>query len=117
MEIWGTGNPVREWGYVEDAAEGIVVAMEKYNDIEILNLGEGKGYTIREIAKIIKEAAGWEGEFVFDRSRPDGAPKKILDVSKMKEVLGWEPTTAVKEGIGKAVEWYKENIAQRESTG
>ncbi|MBT9132997.1 MAG: GDP-L-fucose synthase [Firmicutes bacterium] len=117
VEIWGTGNPVREWGYVEDAAEGIVVAMEKYNDIEILNLGEGKGYTIREIAKIIKEAAGWEGEFVFDRSRPDGAPKKILDVSKMKEVLGWEPTTAVKEGIGKAVEWYKENIAQRESTG
>ena len=116
VEIWGTGNPIREWGYVEDAAEGIVVAMEKYNDIGILNLGEGKGYTIREIAQTIKEAVDWEGEFVFDSSRPDGAPRKILDVSRMRRVLAWEPKTPVKEGIRKAVEWYAENIVQKETT-
>lgn len=107
VEIWGTGNPIREWGYVEDAAEGIIIAMEKYNDIEILNMGEGKGYTIREIAQTIKEAISWEGEFVFDASRPDGAPKKILNVDKMRRVLDWEPKTSIKEGIRKAVEWYK----------
>jgi len=116
VEIWGTGNPVREWGYVEDAAEGIAIAIEKYNDIEILNLGEGKGYTIREVAQQIKEAVGWEGEFIFDPSRPDGAPKKILDVATMKRVLDWEPRTRIKEGVRKTVEWYKENIVQRETT-
>lgn len=115
VEIWGTGSPVREWGYVEDAAEGIIVAMEKYDDIEILNLGEGKGYTIIEIAQTVKEAVGWEGEFVFDRSRPDGALKKILDIDKMKKTLGWEPKTRIKEGIMKAVEWYMENIVQKQT--
>ena len=84
--------------------------MEKYNDIEILNLGEGKGYTIKEIAEIIKEAVGWGGEFVFDPSRPDGAPKKVLDVSRMKRVLGWESKTPIKEGVRKAIEWYMNNF-------
>lgn len=107
--IWGTGNPIREWGYVEDAAEGIVIAMEKYNDIEIMNIGEGKGYTIKEIAYMIKDAVGWDGEFEFDISRPDGAPKKVLDVSKMKSILGWEPKTSIGEGIRKTVKWYIEN--------
>jgi len=107
--IWGTGNPIREWGYVEDAAEGIVIAMEKYNDIEIMNIGEGKGYTIKEIAYMIKDAVGWDGEFEFDISRPDGAPKKVLDVSKMKSILGWEPKTSIVEGIRKTVKWYIEN--------
>lgn len=110
VEIWGTGDPVREWGYVEDAAQGIMVAMEKYNDIDILNLGEGKGYTIREIAEMIREAVGWQGEFVFDLTRPDGAPKKILDVNKMRRALSWEPKTPIKEGIRETVEWYMDNL-------
>jgi len=110
VEIWGTGDPVREWGYVEDAAQGIVVAMEKYNDIDILNLGEGKGYTIRRIAEMIKEAVGWDGEFVFDLTRPDGAPKKILDVNKMRKALGWKPKTPIEEGIRKTVKWYMSNL-------
>jgi len=114
VEIWGTGNPVREWGYVEDAAEGIVTAMEKYNDIEILNLGEGKGYTIKELAEMIKGAVGWEGEFVFDPSRPDGAPQKILDTGRMKRLLGWEPKTSIKNGLGKTVGWYMNNFIGRE---
>ena len=116
VEIWGTGNPVREWGYVEDTAEGIVTAMERYEEIDILNLGEGKGYTIKEIAEIIKEAVGWEGEFVFDPARPDGAPRKVLDVNKMRRVLGWEPKTPIREGIRKTVEWYMQNVLQKEGS-
>lgn len=110
VEIWGTGSPIREWGYVEDAAEGIVVAMEKHNDIQIMNLGEGKGYTIKEIAEMIKEAVGWGGQFIFDPSRPDGAPKKILDVTKMNKILEWQPNTSIKSGISHTVKWYLHNI-------
>lgn len=115
VEIWGTGNPVREWGYVKDAAEGIIAAMEKYNDIEILNIGEGRGYTIRGIAEIVRKTVDWEGEFVFDPSRPDGAAKKILDVSRMRSILGWEPKTPIKEGVRKAIEWYMENTVRKEN--
>lgn len=106
VEIWGTGTPVREWGYVEDAAEGIIFAMEKHDDIGIMNLGEGKGYTITEIAGLIKHAVGWEGSFAFDTTRPDGAPRKVLDVTKMKAALGWAPETGIEEGIEKTVRWY-----------
>lgn len=106
VEIWGSGNPIREWLYVEDASDGIVRAIQAYNDIEIMNIGAGVGYSVKEIAFMIKRAADWNGEFTFDRSRPDGAPKKILDVTKMKEVLGWEPSTGIEEGIKKTVNWY-----------
>ena len=110
VEIWGTGNPIREWGYVEDAAEGIVIAMEKYDKMEILNLGEGTGYTIKALAQMIKESVGWDGKFISDLSHPDGAPKKVLDVVKMKNLLKWEPKTPIKEGIKKTVNWYMANV-------
>jgi GDP-L-fucose synthase len=106
VEIWGSGEPIREWLYVEDASEGIVRATQVYNDIEIMNIGTGIGFSIKEIANMVKLAADWGGEFVFDRSRPDGAPKKILDVSRMKEVLNWWPKTNIEQGIRKTVEWY-----------
>jgi len=109
IEIWGTGDPIREWGYVDDAADGIVLAMESYHGFGILNLGEGRGYTIKEIAEMIREATGWKGEFVFNTSYPDGAPKKILDVTKMKEVLQWEPSTSIRAGIKEAVKWYTQS--------
>ncbi|MDA8085691.1 MAG: NAD-dependent epimerase/dehydratase family protein [Nitrospiraceae bacterium] len=112
--IWGTGEPVREWGYVEDAAEGIALAMERYDEPEILNLGEGRGYTIREIAGMISRAASWDGEFEFDLSRPDGAPKKILDVSRMEAVLGWRPGTRIDAGIEKTVRWYLDKYYPRD---
>ena len=103
VEIWGTGAPIREWMYVADAAEGIVIATEKYNDIDIFNLGSGKGCTIKELAEIIKDEVGWEGQFVFDTQRPDGAPRKIFDVGQMKSKLSWAPPTRLKEGIRKTV--------------
>ena len=108
--IWGSGSPVREWGYAEDAAEGIVLAMERYDGLDILNLGEGRGYTIKEIAGMISRAASWDGEFEFDLSRPDGAPKKVLDVSRMETVLGWRPETEIEAGIGKTVKWYLDSL-------
>jgi GDP-L-fucose synthase len=110
IEVWGTGNAVREWMYVEDAAEGIVMAAERYSEIEILNLGSGKGCSIRALAKMIAEAAGWRGELVFDSARPDGAPIKILDTRKMTEKLGaWYPATRLADGIARTVAWYEEH--------
>ena len=109
VEIWGTGSPIREWGYVDDAADGILRAVEKYDDIEIMNIGQGKGYTIKEIAYMIRQAVGWEGDFLLDTSKPDGAPKKVLDVSKMKSVLGWGPPTDILTGIQRTVDWYMRN--------
>jgi len=110
--IWGTGKVIREWMYVEDAAEGIVAALNKYDSIEILNLGWGKGWTIIETAEYIKRAVGWEGEFVFDLSKPDGAPKKILDVSRMHSLLGWRPKVDIEEGIRRTVKWYLDKISE-----
>ena len=110
VEIWGTGRPVREWLYVEDASEGIVRATDRYDDIEILNLGSGQGCSIHELAEIVREEAGWTGKFVYDPKRPDGAPCKILDVSKMKQVLGgWTPTTALRAGIRRTIGWLVEH--------
>jgi len=118
VEVWGTGNAVREWMYVEDAAEGIALATEQYDDIEIMNLGAGKGCSIRELAEMIAEAADWQGNLVFDTTRPDGAPVKILDAQKMtKELGGWSPPTRLRDGIARTVAWYtkhRETISDSE---
>jgi len=110
VEIWGTGKPIREWIYVEDSAEAIVKTLdnfEKFSANEIMNVGVKKGISIKDLAVIIKEVVGWSGEFVFKTEKPDGAMKKVLVSEKMKEKLGWEPPTNLKEGIKKTVEWYK----------
>ena len=112
VEIWGTGSPVREWMYVKDAAEGILAATEKYDEIGILNLGCQQGYTIKELAEIIKQEVGWAGKFVFDTQRPDGAPRKIIDATRMKNRLDWAPSTGLREGIRKTISWYMEHLNQ-----
>lgn len=110
VEVWGSGRPIREWMYVEDAAEGILRAGERYSDVEVLNLGSGLGCSVAELAAMIGELAGWKGRFVFDASRPDGAPRKILDVAKMQRILdGWRPATNLREGIAKTIAWYRSN--------
>ena len=106
VEIWGSGNPVREWLYVEDAAEGIVRATQEYDETDILNLGCGEGSSVRELAETIRQLVGWSGEFSYDMSRPDGAARKVFDVSKMKATLGWTPVTRLKDGIRKTIDWY-----------
>jgi GDP-L-fucose synthase len=110
VEVWGTGNAIREWMYVEDAADGIVHATERYNEIEILNLGSGKGCSIRELAEMIAEAADWQGQFRYDPTRPDGAPVKILGTKKMTAALGgWSARTGLREGIAQTVDWYRQH--------
>jgi GDP-L-fucose synthase len=114
VEIWGSGQPIREWMYVEDAAEGIVLATEGYNDIEIVNLGSGQGCSIRELAEVIREIIGWRGDFRYDTSHPDGAPQKVMDISKMRAALGaWLPRTELREGIATTIEW----LARHEHSG
>ncbi|MFC1571236.1 NAD-dependent epimerase/dehydratase family protein [Candidatus Margulisiibacteriota bacterium] len=109
VEIWGTGTPIREWMYVEDAAKGIVIATEKYDQMDILNLACQKGYSIKEIAEAIRAEVKWSGEFVYQTDKPDGAPKKILDMTNMKKHLGWMPKTSLPEGIKKTIQWYLDN--------
>ena len=111
VEIWGTGKPRREFLYVDDLADACVYLMENcnYKDIgEFVNVGTGKDLTIRELAEIIKNVVGYEGDLVFDTSKPDGTPRKLLDVSKLS-ALGWKAKTSLEEGLKKTYKWYLEN--------
>ena len=81
-------------------------ATEQYNELEILNLGCGQGSSVRELAEMIRERLDWSGDFTYDTSRPDGAPRKIFDVSRMKTALGWTPPTGLSDGIRKTIDWF-----------
>jgi GDP-L-fucose synthase len=107
--VWGTGRPVREWLYVEDAAEGIIRAAERYDDVEPLNIAVGRGYTIAELAAMIQEIVGYEGRIVYDTTKPDGALRKTGDITKMKAMLDWEPPTPIREGIRRTLDWFVEH--------
>lgn len=109
--VWGTGKPVREWLYVEDAAEAMIKAISATPTIEPINIGVGKGVSVKELAETIKETVGYKGNLVFDITKPDGAPYKTMGNDKMKKLfMGWYPPTDLKEGIKKTVQWYNENI-------
>lgn len=101
--IWGTGTPLREFLYVDDLAEACVYLMNHYSGDETVNLGTGKEVTIKELAETVKEIVGFEGTLTFDTTKPDGTPRKLLDVSKL-ESLGWKYHTELKEGIRLAYE-------------
>ena len=106
--LWGSGEPFREFLYADDMADASMFFMEKfdYKDIgEIINIGTGKDLKIKELAVIVKDVIGFEGEIRHDLTKPDGPPKKLLDVSKIKS-LGWEAKTSLQEGIKKVYEWY-----------
>ncbi|KXA95360.1 NAD-dependent dehydratase [candidate division MSBL1 archaeon SCGC-AAA259E19] len=106
---WGTGEPTREFLYVEDAARGIVDAMEKYEKPEPVNLGSGMEISIRDLVYKIKDLVGFDGEVKWDTSKPGGQPRRKLDVSKAKEEFGWEAKTDFEEGLKETIEWYTEN--------
>jgi nucleoside-diphosphate-sugar epimerase len=109
VTIWGSGTPIREFLYVEDCADGILLAAEKYDAAEPLNIGTGVGTTIRELVETLSEVLKFRGEIVWDRTKPDGQAKKILEVSKMKRELDWHPRFALREGLEKTVRWYQQN--------
>lgn len=108
VTIWGTGAPRREFLYVDDLADACVHLMNTYDDAETVNVGTGVDLSIKELAEIIARVVGYEGELRFDPSKPDGTPRKLLDVSKLT-ALGWRYKTELVEGIRKSYRWYVEN--------
>ena len=106
--MWGTGKPLREFMYVDDLADALVHLMLNYSDEIHVNMGTGKDLTIGELAEIVKEVVGYEGKIVNDLSKPDGTPRKLLDISRL-ESTGWKYKTELKEGIEKVYKWYLEN--------
>jgi GDP-L-fucose synthase len=113
LEAWGTGAPVREFLYVEDAAEAIVRAGAACDDGRPLNVGTGIGTSIRELTELLCEVAGFRGRIVWDPTKPDGAMRKVLDVSRMRAQLGWTPPTALRDGLERTVAWYREHARAR----
>ena len=107
--MWGTGKPLREFMYVDDLADALVHLMLNYSDEIHVNMGTGKDLAIGELAEIVKEVVGFKGKIVNDLSKPDGTPRKLLDVSRL-ESTGWKYKTELKEGIEKVYKWYLENI-------
>jgi GDP-L-fucose synthase len=117
IEVWGTGKPVREFIYVEDCADAIILAAQKYNDVTLpLNIGTGIGTSIRELVESINAVTGYGGRIVWNADRPDGAMMKVLDVDRMKKELdGWAPPTDLKRGLTKTIAWYRANKAQADA--
>jgi GDP-L-fucose synthase len=107
--VWGTGKASREFLYVEDAAEAIILVAEKYDKAEPVNIGAGKEITIRELVELVADLTGYEGKIVWDTSKPDGQPRRCLDTSRAKKEFGFEAKTDFKRGLKKTIEWYEEN--------
>jgi GDP-L-fucose synthase len=113
VTLWGTGSPLREFLHVNDLAQAVVLASEKYDSSLHLNVGSGEDLSIKELATKVATAAGFTGEIEWDSSKPDGTPRKVLDVSRIK-ALGWQPTITLDEGIASTIAWYKEASARGE---
>jgi GDP-L-fucose synthase len=113
VTLWGSGAPLREFLHVDDLAKAVVIAAEKYDSSMHLNVGTGEDLSIKTLAQKVANAAGFTGQIEWDASKPDGTPRKVLDVSRMK-ALGWKPTITLDEGIASTIAWYKEANARRE---
>lgn len=107
LPVWGTGKATREFLYVEDAAEAIVLAAARLTDSEPVNLGAGMEISIRELSEKIAVLCGFKGELVWDPTKPDGQPRRSLDVSRAKKLLGWNAKTPLDEGLKRTIEWYR----------
>ncbi len=110
VEVWGTGRPVREFLHSEDLAKALIVMMEKYDDAGIVNVGCGKGVSVAQLAEIMRTTVGYDGDLVFDASRPDGTPRKILDISKITS-MGWKPEIPLINGLQSTYQWALEHQA------
>jgi GDP-L-fucose synthase len=105
--LWGTGSPKREFLHVDDLASAVVHLGKNYNSPEHLNIGTGEDLTIKELAELVAELSGFKGELAWDSSKPDGTPRKVLDVSKAK-ALGWAPKISLRDGVASTIAWYKD---------
>ena len=110
LVVWGSGKPRREFLHVDDAASACLFLLQKYDSPEIINVGCGQDISIRELAELICDVVGFDGELTWDTSKPDGTPRKLLDVAKLKN-LGWQPTISLREGIARTYEWFVNNVA------
>ena len=108
VELWGTGKPLREFLHVDDMADACVFLMESYNGNEFLNVGTGKDLSIKELSEMLRDVIGYKGELVFNPEKPDGTPKKLLDVTKL-EGLGWKAKIELYQGIKQTYEWFLDN--------
>ena len=111
VTVWGSGTPRREFLYVDDLADALLFLMDRYDSPEIINVGWGEDVTIAELAELIAGIVGFRGAVVFDRSKPDGTPRKLLDVGKISS-LGWRPSMRLADGIRATYEWYLQNAQQ-----
>jgi GDP-L-fucose synthase len=111
VTIWGTGRPTREFLYVEDAARGVLLATEYYNSSEPINLGSSFEISIRELAETIKKIVGFKGELIFDTKKPDGQPRRKLDVTKAQKEFGFISQVSFEKGLRETIEWYEKNRA------
>lgn len=107
IDVWGTGSASREFLFVRDAAEGVVAAADRYDDPEPVNLGSGREITIRELAGLIGELCGYHGELRWDRSKPDGQPRRCLDTTRARDRFGWAATTDLCTGLRETIDWYE----------
>jgi GDP-L-fucose synthase len=112
LVVWGTGEPRREFLHVDDLAAACLLLLEKYDSPEIINIGYGEDITIRELADLICDVVGFDGELVWDKTKPDGTPRKLLDVTSIRK-LGWEPTISLRNGIAQTYEWFLANWSHK----
>jgi GDP-L-fucose synthase len=114
VTLWGSGKPKRELMEVDEFARALMLIVEKYDDAETINIGTGKDLSIKEISEIVKEVVGFHGEVVWDESKPDGTPRKLLDISKITK-LGYQPHEDLKTGITKTYEWFTQELVSSKS--
>jgi GDP-L-fucose synthase len=114
VTLWGTGKPKRELMEVDEFARALMLVVEKYDDVETVNIGTGKDLIIKEISEIVKEVVGFQGEVIWDESKPDGTPRKLLDITKLKN-LGYQPHEDLRTGITKTYEWFKQELVSAKS--
>ena len=114
VTLWGTGKPKRELMEVDEFARALMLIVEKYDDVETINIGTGKDLSIKEISEIVREVVGFQGEVIWDESKPDGTPRKLLDITKLKN-LGYQPHEDLRTGITKTYEWFKQELVSAKS--
>lgn len=110
--VWGTGSPLREFLHVDDLADAVIFLLENYSDLEHVNVGSGKEVTIKELAELVKEVVGFKGELIWDSTKPDGTPRKLMDTSKLVG-LGWTPKISLRDGLVDTYKWYLENYCKQ----